>query len=82
MDGQALAAIKIHGVVVNNPNVTISLIENDLPVQAMPGFGPAAELVAWRVTKGATLVVSAKGPNNGHALRDVLCTDATSGLIR
>jgi len=26
----------------------------------MPGFGPAAELVAWRVPKGATFVVEQK----------------------
>jgi hypothetical protein len=28
----------------------------------MPGFGPAAELVAWRVPKGATFVVEQKDP--------------------
>ena len=28
----------------------------------MPGFGPAAELVAWRVPKGATFVVEEKNP--------------------
>jgi hypothetical protein len=28
----------------------------------LPGFGPAAELVAWRVPKGATIVVEEKGP--------------------
>ena len=38
----------------------------------MPGFGPAAELVAWRVPKGATFVVEAKGPKT---------IDALSGLI-
>jgi hypothetical protein len=27
-----------------------------------PGFGPAAELVAWRVPKGATFVVEQKWP--------------------
>ena len=32
----------------------------------MPGFGPAAELVAWRVPKGATIVVEAKGPKTIH----------------
>jgi hypothetical protein len=26
----------------------------------LPGFGPAAELVAWRVPKGATFVVEQK----------------------
>ncbi len=29
-------------------------------VRKMPGFGPAAALVAWRVSKGATFVVEAK----------------------
>ncbi len=28
---------------------------NYLNVQEMPGFGPAAELVAWRFPKGATI---------------------------
>jgi hypothetical protein len=28
----------------------------------LPGFGPAAELVAWRVPKGATIVVEQKDP--------------------
>jgi len=28
----------------------------------MPGFGPAAELVAWRVPKGAPFVVEEKDP--------------------
>ena len=28
----------------------------------MPGFGPAAELVAWRVPKGATFVVEQNDP--------------------
>ena len=28
----------------------------------LPGFGPAAELVAWRVPKGATFVVEQKDP--------------------
>jgi len=28
----------------------------------MPGFVPAAELVAWRVPKGATFVVEQKDP--------------------
>ena len=28
----------------------------------MPGFGQAAELVAWRVPKGATFVVEQKDP--------------------
>jgi hypothetical protein len=28
----------------------------------MPGFGPAAELVAWCVPKGATSVVEQKDP--------------------
>ena len=28
----------------------------------MPGFGPAAELVAWRVPKGATFIVEQKDP--------------------
>ena len=46
----------------------------------MSGFGPAAELVAWRVPEGATyrlvrlvernLCVEPKEPNNGRALRD------------
>ena len=46
----------------------------------LPGFGPAAELVAWRVSKGTTIVVEAKGANNGRALRDALCTiDAPPG---
>jgi len=39
----------------------------------MPGFGPAAKLVAWHVPKGVPFVVSAKGPNNGRALRDAPC---------
>ena len=39
----------------------------------MPGFGPAAELVVWRIPKGATFVVEGKGPNNGRALRDAPC---------
>jgi len=39
----------------------------------MPGFGPAAELVAWCVPKGTTFVDSAKGPKT---------IDAPSGLIR
>ena len=38
----------------------------------MPGFGPAAELVACRVPKGAPVVVEAKGPKT---------IDAQSGLI-
>ena len=28
----------------------------------LPGFGPAAELVAWHVPKGATIVVEEKDP--------------------
>ena len=41
----------------------------------MPGFGPAAELVAWRIPKGGTFVVSAKEPKtidtpSGHIGRD------------
>jgi len=46
----------------------------------MPGFGSAAELVAWRVPEGApyrlvrlverNLCVEPKEPNNGRALRD------------
>ncbi|MEC4681348.1 MAG: hypothetical protein VST67_11720, partial [Nitrospirota bacterium] len=37
-----------------------------------PGFGPAAEVAPWRVPKGATVVVEAKGPKT---------TDAPSGLM-
>ena len=33
----------------------------------MPGFGPAAELVAWRIPKGATFVVEGKGPKTTSA---------------
>jgi len=40
----------------------------------LPGFAPAGELVVWRIPKGATFVVEAKGPNNGRALRDPPCT--------
>jgi hypothetical protein len=48
----------------------------------LPGFAPAGEVAPWRVPKGATVVVEAKGPNNGRALRDASCTsDAPSGLI-
>ncbi len=48
----------------------------------MPGFAPAGEVAPWRVPKGATVVVEAKEPNNGRALRDASCTsDAPSGLI-
>ena len=47
-----------------------------------PGFAPAGELVAWRVSKGATFVMEQKGPNNGRALRDAACTDAPSGHIQ
>ena len=49
-----------------------------------PGFGPAAELVAWRVPKGApyrlvrlverNLCVEPKEPNNRRALRDASFT--------
>jgi hypothetical protein len=38
----------------------------------LPGFAPAAELVAWRVPKGASVVDLAKGPKT---------IDAPSGLI-
>ena len=31
-----------------------------MPFLVLPGFAPAGELVAWRVPKGATVVVEAK----------------------
>ena len=56
----------------------------------MPGFGPAAELVAWCVPRGTTVVDSAKGPNTKvslfetnqtiSALRDAPCK-VTSRLV-
>ena len=47
----------------------------------LPGFAPAGEPeIICCVPKGVTLPL-AKGPNNGHALRDISCTDAPSGLI-
>jgi hypothetical protein len=52
---------------------SIPLTENYLNLLEMPGFGPAAELVAWRVPKGVTVVVEAKGPKT---------IDAPSGLIK
>jgi hypothetical protein len=38
----------------------------------LPGFAPAAELVAWRVPKGATFVVEAKGPKTIDAQSDLI----------
>ncbi len=40
----------------------ILLTGNDVNVHLMLSFGPAAELVAWRVPKGATFVVEQKDP--------------------
>jgi len=60
--------------------VSPTLVSQCLSV--LPGFGPAAEVAPWRVPKGATVVVEAKGPNKGRALRDAPSTpDAPSGLM-
>ena len=43
------------------------------PIEVLPGFVPAAELVVWRVPKGGTFVVEAKAAKT---------IDVRSGLIR
>ena len=40
----------------------ISITRNELNLPQMPGFVPAAELVVWRVPKGAIIVVEEKDP--------------------
>ncbi len=52
---------------------------NDLVLREMPGFGPATELVAWRVPKGATFVVEQKDPKPLTPRPALINVDASHG---
>ena len=56
-----------------------------VPIYFLPGFVPTAELVAWRVPMGATVVVEAKGPKTSGPRRgpeDALCRSPNPAVYK